>query len=270
MRTALLSEVRKVTTTRLWWLLALLMLAYMAFLGAVMAFSLAGEDGAAAMTGGMSEVRLDDLDVALSAYTVGASLGYVFPLIVGALAMTSEFRHQTITPTLLFEPRRNVVLAAKLVAGLGTGLVYGVVGTLGAVLGTAPVLAVMDRPVLLDHGDVLAALLWSVVSLALWAVIGVGLGTLLTNQVAAVVVILAFTQFVEPILRIGLAAVDALDGIARFFPGAAAEALVGASLYSTTGLADLLPRWAGAVVLVAYAAAFALAGRVTTLRRDIG
>src|SRR3546814_17803473 len=54
------------------------------------------------------------LESAQATYTVGASLGYVFPLIVGALAMTGEFRHQTITPTLLYQPLRSTVLFAKL------------------------------------------------------------------------------------------------------------------------------------------------------------
>ena len=92
---------------------------------------------------------------------------------------------------------------------------------------------------------------------------------MLPNQIASIVVILAFTQFVEPILRLGLGAVDVLSGVAKFFPGAAAEALVGSSLYSETGLLELLNRSQGAAVLLAYALGFALIGRLTTLRKDI-
>jgi hypothetical protein len=144
-----------------------------------------------------------------------------------------------------------------------------VLGTLGALAGAVPVLMVKDRPLLLGDGEIVASLLLSVVALTIWALVGVGLGTLLRNQVAAVVVVLAFTQFVEPILRVGFAALGSLAEVAKFFPGSAAEALVGASLYSTTGLAELLPRWAGALVLLGYALLFAAVGRVTTLRRDI-
>ncbi|WP_121258030.1 ABC transporter permease subunit [Nocardioides ferulae] len=262
-------ELRKVLTTRMWWLLALLLLGYMAFLGAAMAFSLSGAEGGATLTGDSSAPPLAERDVALSAYTLAASLGYVFPLVVGALSMTGEFRHQTITATLLAEPRRTRVLLAKLAAGLAVGLVHGVAGTLGAVLGGAPVLALRDQPLFLGDGEVLTQLVFSVLALAVWAVIGVGLGTLLTNQVAAVVVILAFTQFVEPILRLGLTAVSALEDVAKLLPGAAAEAMVGSSLYSASGLLDLLPRAGGTAVLLGYAALFAVLGRVTTLRRDI-
>jgi len=269
MTSALRSEVRKQLSTRMWWLLGLVLLGYLAFLGGVMAFSLTTDPSS--MTGGFggSVSVLDGRTVAVTVYTLAVSLGYVFPLVVGALSMTGEFRHQTITPTLLAEPRRGVVLGAKLVVGAVLGAAYGVVGTAGAVLGGLPFLLTKGDGTHLGEGGVLVDLLFSVVAMAIWCVIGVGLGTLITNQVASIVVILAFTQFVEPILRIGLVAIDPLAGVQKFLPGAAAEALAGSSLYSSTGMLTLLDRGWGAVVLLGYAAGFALAGRYTTLRRDI-
>lgn len=268
MRTALRSELRKALSTRMWWLLGLVLLGYLAFLGAVMAFSLTTDP--TAMTGGLgSDTELDGLTIAKTVYTLAVSLGYVFPLVIGALSMTAEFRHETITPTLLAEPRRGVVLGAKLVVGAVFGALYGVVGTLGAVLGGLPFLLAKADGAHLDDRGVLTDLVFSVVAMAIWCVIGVGLGTLLTNQVASIVVILAFTQFVEPILRIGLVVVDPLEGAQKFLPGAAAEALAGSSLYSSTGVLDLLGRGSGALVLLAYAAVFALLGRYTTLRHDV-
>lgn len=270
MKNALRSELRKITTTRLWWLLAIVMFGYMAFLGAVMAFTLTADADGSSMTGGMgSGEPLGGQAVAQAVYTLGNSLGYVFPLVIGALAMTTEFRHQTITPTLLHEPRRSVMLTAKLVSHLLLGLVYGVVGTAGAVAAGAPILAFAGGGTFLSDPEIVRGIVFSVVALAIWCVIGVGVGTVLSNQIASVVVILAFTQFVEPILRLGLGAVDVLSGVAKFFPGAAAEALVGASLYSETGILELLNRWQGGTVLLAYALCFALIGRFTTLRKDI-
>lgn len=262
-------EWRKTTSTRMWWLLGLVLAAYMVFIGLVMGFSLTTDPSS--MTGGMGNrnIVLDGRQVAQTVYTLAVSVGYVFPLVIGALSMTSEFRHKTITPTLLAEPRRGRVLIGKLVIGGALGAVYGVLGTAGAVLGGMPFLLTKGDGTYLGDGGILAELGFSVLAMALWCVIGVGLGSLLTNQVAAVVVILAFTQFVEPILRIGLSAVDALAGAQKFLPGAAAEALAGSSLYSTTGMVDLLSRGWGAVVLLGYAALFALLGRYTTLRRDI-
>jgi hypothetical protein len=117
---------------------------------------------------------------------------------------------------------------------------------------------------------VVAVLLLGVVVTAVWTVIGVAFGSLVTNQVAAIVVILAFTQFVEPIARLALASVDGLGSVARFLPGAAADGLIGTSLLGDfgRGSVDLLPRPAALVVLLAYAGVLAVLGRVTTLRRD--
>src|SRR5690606_29124640 len=50
-RTALLTEYRKLATTRLWWVLLLTMAVYMAFLGAVIAFPFTIEGGTAGMSG---------------------------------------------------------------------------------------------------------------------------------------------------------------------------------------------------------------------------
>jgi len=265
---ALRAEIRKVLTTRMWWLLALVLFGYLAFLGAVMAFSLTTDPSSVSSSLGTVD-KLDGLTIAKTVDTLAVSLGYVFPLVIGALSFAGEFRHQTISPTFLAEPRRGVVLVAKLAGGAMLGAAYGVVGTAGAVLGGLPFLLVKGDGAHLDDRGVLADLVFSVLAMAIWCVIGVGLGTLITNQVASIVVILAFTQFVEPVLRIGLTSVDRLAEAQKFLPGAAAEALAGSSLYSTTGVVTLLDRGWGAVVLLAYAGLFALLGRYTTLRRDI-
>ena len=47
----------------------------------------------------------------------------------------------------------------------------------------------------------------------------VGLGTLVTNQVAALVIVIAFTQFVEPILRVAASLSDITANIGKFLPG---------------------------------------------------
>lgn len=267
MRAALVAEYRKLVSTRMWWLLLIALAAYLLFIGGVMGFSVvfAPEDDASVAT-------LTGVDAAKAIYGLTNAIGYVFPLVIGSLAMTTEYRHQTITQSLLVEPRRGVFLGAKLLATIPVGLLYGVVGTAAVVAASAPLLAGWGDGAFLDRGDVLAVLLLSVVVTALWAVIGVAFGSVLTNQVAAIVVILAFTQFVEPIARVALGAFDTLDGIAKFLPGAAADGVIGASFLSAYGgeSADLLPRWAALLVLLGYGAVLALVGRYTTLRRDVG
>jgi len=106
--------------------------------------------------------------------------------------------------------------------------------------------------------------------LTVWTVVGVGFGALVTSQVAVIVIMLAFTQFVEPILRIVMGLFDWSEGISKYLPGAAGEAITGSSLYAGSGMAaGLLPSWLGFVTLLGYAIVFALIGRLTTLRHDI-
>ena len=47
------------------------------------------------------------------------------------------------------------------------------------------------------------------------------------------------------------------------------RAIAGSSFYAATGLNDLLTRWQGIVVLVAYGLVLAAIGRFTTFRGDI-
>ncbi len=267
MTAALRTEYRKLVTTRLWWVLVLGTAAYMAFLGVVMAFAYTSA-AAADQPSGMG-APVGPLDLARTVYGLAPSLGYVFPLVVGALSVTAEFRHKTITPTLLAEPRRGVVLAAKLLASIPVGLAFGIAGTAGAVIGGAPTLALRGHEALLTDPSVLRTLGLSVVALAVWCVVGVGFGTVVTNQVAAIVVLLAFTQFVEPLLRLGLAALSATTGVAKWLPGAAGEAIAGASVFGSSGAGSLLPWWGGLLVLTGYGVALAAIGRATTIRRDI-
>ena len=51
----------------------------------------------------------------------------LFATFAGVIAVTSEFRYGTIRPTVLIEPRRRVVLGAKLVAAAMIGVAFGVI-----------------------------------------------------------------------------------------------------------------------------------------------
>ncbi len=269
LRQALVTEYRKLVTTRMWWILLLVMAGYMGFLAAIL--GLAFSTGDASVTGGQGETAgpLGTQDVALMIYTIAPSFGYVFPVVVGALSVTGEFRHMTITPTLLAEPRRTLVLGAKLLAAVPVGLLFGLAGTVATAGTGAAALAIGGQPTHLMDAAVLEVLGRSVLALTLWAVVGVGVGAALPNQVAAVVVILAFTQFVEPILRTVMAMVDGLAGIAMWLPGAAGEAVAGSSFFAATGLTDLLDLLPGVLVLVGYGLVLTLVGRFTAFRRDI-
>ncbi|WP_296665570.1 ABC transporter permease [Demequina sp.] len=266
MRAAIRSELRKILTTRLWWVLLLIMIGTIAlFAGSLaLAMALAG-DGAS----GGQELTVPPDQLALTVYTAGVTLGYVFPLTFGAIVVTQEFRHRTIETAVLAEPSRARIVLAKLVATVPFAVLYGVASSAATLAVGAPALALAGDGAGLDGTDAWRALALSAVAMAAWMIVGVGFGTLVTNQVVVIVGLLAWTQLVEPILRIALGLWDAAAPVARFLPGAAGEAIAGSSFYSASGLSDLLPAWAGLLVLLGYGAVAAAVGWLTTMRRDL-
>ncbi|WP_062291518.1 ABC transporter permease [Demequina phytophila] len=266
MSAAIRSELRKILTTRLWWALLAMMAVAVAFFAVVFALALTlgdttGPDG--------QPLAIEPSHLALTVYTAGVSLAYVFPLAFGAIIVTSEFRHRTIATTLLAEPRRARVITAKLLAAIPFALLYGLVAAAVAVAAGAPALALAGAETMLGDAEVWRALGATVAAMAAWTLVGVGFGTAVTHQVGVIVGLIVWTQLVEPLVRLAAGFWSAAAPIARFLPGAAGEAVVGTSFYSASGLATLLPAWAGLLVLLGYGLVAAAIGWRTTFRHDI-
>ncbi len=262
------SEFRKFLTTRLWWIMALSLFGYMAFMAATLGFALNFDPEMAGASEGMAAPSARD--IATSVYTLAPAFGYVFPLIVGAISVTAEFRHQTITPTFLAEPRRSTVMSAKMLAALPVGLVIGILGTVATWVVGAGTIAIMGGETFAFSTETLRVVALSTLTLAIWTMVGVGFGAVVPNQIGSIIIVLAFTQFVEPIARMALSQVEKLAGIAKFLPGAAGEALAGGSFYGTISPMGMLSWWQGGLVLLAYAVVFGLVGLATTFRKDVG
>lgn len=257
-----LAELSKIRTTRLWWGLLLGAVAFTA-VGAGVTAGFAGVEGAGG-PGGQSLPPVESPALLRSAYGSGFNGAYVFALILGVAGMTGEYRYLTITPTFLVSPRRYPVVLAKLVAHLVAGLVYGAVCAAVAVsvAGTV-VVAFKGGSLGLTADGVPRAIALSVVAVALWTLLGIGLGTLLRNQVAAILtgVLLAF--LVDPLLGVAL---DALDSdLGKYLPTQASTAVLG----GFSAGAPLLPWWAGGLVLTGYALVFAAVGLAFSVRRDV-
>jgi hypothetical protein len=205
-------------------------------------------------------------------FGIGASMGYIFPVIVGALAVTAEYRYSTIVPTFLGEPRRWVAMVAKVVAAVPMGFLIGVVGTVACIAGTGLGFIVGGGAAGIFTLDTLTLAGLSVLTHTVWALVGVGLGMLVTSQVGVIIAVLAFTQLVEPVLRVGMSVFSATQGIPKFLPGAAADALAGGhSVYAalSTGVTDQLTIWQGGLVLAAYGVAFGVLGYFLRIRRNV-
>jgi ABC-type transport system involved in multi-copper enzyme maturation permease subunit len=259
--TLIATELLKLRTTRVWWGLLITGI-LLAFLNSGL---LAGTAGLALGNGQPSPPPTDPA-MLRSIYTGGFANGYVVTLCLGVLGMAGEYRHQTITPTLLAVPSRARLVASKLVAYLVAGLAYGIVFiALGAVLG-AVILAARGYPVGLGASDVVRSMVLAALGCAVWAVFGLGLGTLITNQIVALLTAIGFGVLAGPLLALALQAAHA-GAVAQYLPNQASAALV----QGTNGGFEqqLLPWWGGGLVLLAYGVLFAVLGTLLTTRRDV-
>ncbi|WP_244971448.1 ABC transporter permease [Paramicrobacterium chengjingii] len=263
------AEFAKVFTTRIWWILLLILGAYVALLSGGLALLFgATSEGLLGASAGAQQMPTDGL--APTIYSTATSIGYVFPFLLGALATTGEFRHQTLTPTFLATPKRGVVLLAKAIALFLLGAAFGVVALACAVGAGSAGLAGFGIDTALDSSDTWAMIARSILAMAIWSVLGVGLGSIIPNQVAAIVIVLAFTQFVEPILRSVGALADWIGQVTKWLPGAASDALVGSSFYSVMGTGGTqLDWWAGGAVLLGIALIVTILGWLITWRHDV-
>ena len=266
------AEFAKVTTTRLWWILAIVLFGYIAVtaggLGAL--FGALSNGDIAPSRGGATAQPVNFGSLAPLVYSFATSVGYVFPVLLGALATTGEFRHQTLTPTFLANPRRMQVLGAKSTSSLVVGAAYGVVALVASVGAGALALSILGIDTTLGDSDTWAMFGRALIAMALWAAIGVGLGTVVPNQTAAIVIILAFTQFLEPLLRFAGGLSDVTATIAKFLPGASSDALVGKSFFTISNPASSsLDWWQGGLVLLGYAVLFTIVGYFITWRKDV-
>lgn len=185
-------------------------------------------------------------------------MGVLFASLVGVLSITAEFRYGTIRPTFLATPERRRVVAAKIAGSMLIGALFGSLAAGVAIGSGTAVLAARGVALKLDGGDYAGLLGGGAAAAALWAVIGVGLGALVRNQVPAVAGVCAWLLFVESLI---LGDLDIIGDIGRFTPGALGRA--------ATGQDPLLAPTLAVLLLVIYAAAAAVAGSIATIRRDV-
>jgi ABC-2 type transport system permease protein len=188
----------------------------------------------------------------------------VFALVLGILAVTSEFRFGTITPSLLIVPDRVKLTLAKLGASLATGLALGLAATgLAAAVGGA-ILNARGIDTGLTGSQVTNMIVGGTVATALYAALGVGVGAIVRNQVGAVIGTLVYLFVLENLLQI----VKALrDPLAKYGFGGVGQGLTGTGEVG----ADHPPlgQVSAGLVLAGYCAIFLIAGIAMMKRRDI-
>ena len=193
-----------------------------------------------------------------------AGLAQTVALLAGALAVTSEFRHKTITPAILITPRRTPLLAAKLITLTAAGLGVGLVTTGMATAITLPVLAARHIPAGVSGTQAAAIIAGGGIATALYAAAGVGVGAIIRNQAGAIITVLALLYVAEPLLGF---IPHAGTAVQKYGLGGLAAAATHTTGFPAT--AQLLGQGAAILVLAGYAAAVQLAGAALLQHRDI-
>jgi ABC-2 type transport system permease protein len=187
-----------------------------------------------------------------------------FALLLGVLAVTSEFRYGTITPALLFTPGRTPLLGSKLITLTATGLVLGLLAFGGATAIVLPVLSARHITSEVDAASVAGIIAGGAITTGLAAALGIGFGTLIRNQVGAIVAALGGLYILEPLLSV----IPGVDGaVQRFGLGGLTSGASG-----TTGFpsdAHILGQVPAAIVLGSYALALVIVGALLFRRRDV-
>jgi ABC-2 type transport system permease protein len=208
---------------------------------------------------------LDQTEAVDSVYANGIS-GYVFAIILGIMMMAGEFRHGTAVATFLTSPKRGLVVISKLaIAALG-GVLLMVISSVASFV--AGYLTLLNFPEAAAPSENLFAntLTASVIGGAVLGVVGVAVGTLVRNQMLAIVGALVYLFIVDPLIL--ALAPDA----GKWLPSGLITAMLAIDIQAPElgfDTSNYLPALTATLVLIGYGAIFAIAAWATSLRRDI-
>lgn len=244
-------EFLKLRTIRL----PLLLLAGVALMTTFMAIVKASRAGG---TGHMAIPPLDTL-AGQTAVITSIDFALLLAMVFGAMVAAGEFRHGLATATYLATPRRSRVLAAKTATAGVYGLLFGLLGGIVATVIGVIFVEAQGLDFMVSAATIAEYLGGAALGSAILAMAGVGLGSLIRDQVASIIVIFAWGFVIERLLA------PLITSVAPYLPLTAATSLGGATVAGATmlsfGWSVLLVIAVGAVLLTAAAR--------TRVRQDI-
>lgn len=193
-------------------------------------------------------VGADDLAVMephdkASVLLVGVLLSETMLAVLAALVITGEYRFGTIRTTFLGEPRRVRVFLAKLVTVIGLSAVMATVMVTVTIGVGSLILNARDVGLVLGSGQVPRLLYGTVLYAIVYAVIALGLGTVLRNSAASIVLIIVIPWIVENIVA-GILSALHHGSWGRWLPFQAGQRIT-ADVSGESVLGDRLSPWAG-------------------------
>jgi ABC-2 type transport system permease protein len=241
------AELLKVRTTRGWWV-------YLILIVLLVGLAVAGDVGSNAELRSEQEFQVGLVEA--------AGFGAVLAMILAITMVTTEFRHGTITPTFLAAPGRERVLASKALAGTIVFLFFGALALAVVAAVALPWLTITGDEIHLLEGEVATRAAQTLLSVVLWGLMGIAIGSVVHGQVAALVGTLVWIFVVENLI-VGLLGLLDSDGVAAYLPFRALDAADG------TGGDNLIAYWPGVAVSLGWIAVLGAAGVWRTSRRDI-
>ncbi|HEX8870441.1 MAG TPA: hypothetical protein VF821_32550 [Lentzea sp.] len=223
------AELRKTTTTGLWW--GLLIPTVLLALGGGLLSGLIGRAFVDFTSSTDAEQLSDVLGVTpdqwkFSLFGIARSinLATMFPMIFGALAFSGEIGRRTITTTFLTAPSRMHTILAKLLVYALWGAIYGL-----AIMGSVALGVVLTSHSgqLPDAGGWAMLTLVCVISSILMTMFGVGLGALVPNMAGVTVLLIMYFLVIENVLQFFLRLSGAPETIVGFLPNGAVDGLTG-------------------------------------------
>jgi ABC-type transport system involved in multi-copper enzyme maturation permease subunit len=191
--------------------------------------------------------------------------------VMGVLFITSEYRHKTITTTLVLSPRRSQVLLGKVIVTAYWAVLMALLSlvvTIGIGIPWNAGLGGVSSQVVGQIGAVAPGLVFSIILLALF---GLGFGALVKNQVAGILVTIGGAFILEPLLVVLSHQILHYD--LNWLPSDASAAFAGilaqANNMDGTGRLQLLPWWAGGLAMLGWGLVPLTLGYFTTFSRDV-
>jgi hypothetical protein len=200
------SEFRKVRTTR----------SALSLLAGLIALSIAATWAAAAQASPAELATALTRPNALLAIVIALP---VFVAILGIRSHTDEVRHGSVAATFLATPARRRVLAAKSFVSGAVSAAFGAIAMLAGVATVAVYVVAHHAALTIDVAMIATLFAKAIVLATAWGVIGVAIGVVIRQQVAAIVGLLVWMLIGEGLLS------GAVPALTRWLP--AQSAIIG-------------------------------------------
>jgi ABC-2 type transport system permease protein len=283
------AELRKTTTTGLWW--GLLIPTAVLALGWGLATGMLGQFFVDfASTSDADEVSdflgvtPDQWKVSLFGLARAINISTIFPMVFGAMAISGEINRRTITTTFLTAPSRVHAMLAKMLVYVLWGAIYGLAIMLFLGIG---VVFTSDAGQLPDAGGWAMLTLACVLSSILMTMLGVGVGALVPNVAGSIVLLLLYFLVIENVLHLVLAYLE-VPSVIGFLPNGSINGLTGSiavdlflstagvvppeiegALRAFAGAGGALDWWWSGLVFLAWSGIVFAGGWAVTQSKDI-